>query len=79
MTEDADGSIWAATTSTEERPRLLRIQNLRIRKISPPHNYHSQTLLLLIRMVVSGWALQAVAWPGTEMGLMECRHGYESS
>jgi signal transduction histidine kinase/ligand-binding sensor domain-containing protein len=37
MTEDVDGSIWVATHSTENRNRLLRIQDLRIREdISPP-------------------------------------------
>jgi PAS domain S-box-containing protein len=37
MTEDVDGSIWVATRSTENRNRLLRIQDFRIREdISPP-------------------------------------------
>ena len=32
MTEDVDGSIWVETSSNENRPRLLHIQDLRIRE-----------------------------------------------
>jgi len=32
MTEDLDGSIWAATKSTDNRRRVLRIQDLKIRE-----------------------------------------------
>ena len=45
MTEDVDGSIWVATRSTENRNRLLRIQDLRIREdISPPQLPLANTL-----------------------------------
>jgi signal transduction histidine kinase/ligand-binding sensor domain-containing protein len=36
MTEDVDGSIWAATNSNENRHRLLRIQDYRIREDFSP-------------------------------------------
>jgi PAS domain S-box-containing protein len=37
MTEDVDGSIWVATTTSANRHRLLRIQDLKIREgISSP-------------------------------------------
>jgi PAS domain S-box-containing protein len=45
MTEDVDGSIWVATHSTENRNRLLRIQDLRVREdISPPQLPLANTL-----------------------------------
>ena len=45
MIEDVDGSIWVATRSTENRNRLLRIQDLRIREdFSPPQLPLANTL-----------------------------------
>jgi PAS domain S-box-containing protein len=45
MTEDVDGSIWVATRSTENRNRLLCIQDLRIREdFSPPQLPLANTL-----------------------------------
>src|SRR5882762_4664159 len=45
MTEDVDGSIWAATGPPTDPPRLLRIQDLRIREeISSPQLPATNTL-----------------------------------